>query len=60
MTNRDTLETAKRILVEVYKDDTSIVSKIVCAYYDNNITYIAETMETLISYLMELKKELEE
>ena len=59
MAKRNTLEAAKNILLEVYKDDTPIVSRIVSAYYDGNKAYIADTLRTLICYLEELKQGLD-
>ena len=58
MAKRDTLETAKNILTEIYKDDVIIVSRIASAYYDNNRVYIADSLETLIDYLKDLKSSL--
>ena len=58
MAKRDALETAKNILTEIYKDDVTIVSRITSAYYDNNRAYIADSLETLIGYLKDLKQEL--
>ena len=60
MTKRDSFETAKNILTEIYKDDTLIVSRISGAYYDGDKTYIAELLGTLIDYLKDLKQELKD